>query len=979
MNSPAANATATNAPIALKLLNDAPLTAPERAERDAGRLTPLINALVGRMRASPKPGGWRRLTWWTRSHIEPQRIGLFGGLGEGKSTVLAEVLRRHEAAHPRPRWMQLLLGPRVVRFDVSQFKADDLEWRFLTAVLWRRAWAVVFVVLLALLGVLFILSAAGLVSAFWDPMGWLHTLTHEPAKALLWLVGTAGVVLATLPALPELFGRLGHTGKDVAQRWLAADLFVGQRDWWSHQLARYTGTLPEWVVVDDLDRAQVTQQRAFLRALARFSARMGFSVLVSLDESELLDSAPDPEAPAELLRKTIHFELRVPDRGPEDLALLAITTLSATAELNRPAHPELSAALLDPLLVADFTRVLCLLPAPVSPRLVKRLLADALLAGEQRRASDSAASGARQKPYWQEALGPLLRLQALLLLAPELRKHSRALCEALECNRRHAFESLRPWVARSRATGELPAWLNLLCRTRMMQPRHGEGWFHLINGMALPLRLEDHGPPDPWDRDQVWRLRADSVSGAPAEAAPKLVEIYRLFGQSIRHAADGHVVSARFMDFPSASGPAQDASPTLRLLPFHVEAADGRLFRGGEYPATWCVTAHGGSRTAAWLPAHFWPHCVAALSLAPAAERSRLLHRPHPWLTEARDDEGVRRWLERAWQRELLADEDLWAELPATVRRRELDKLVGHGAERTPEWLTLVALQPEDLAPALGALSEARDDARALTRWLGGTGATAHLPAEGRLADREAGESVPKPLPAAAAEFWPPVRPAQRSAEGWCQALGEHLRLWAHHPGLRDRAPDALDAAWRHTWPLVNASQRLELLDRLLTEDTTNGDEVWRALHCWQKLTPRPEIRGSPRSGLDTHAFKARTSTQRRLSGRLWQWMHQDSHWTADMWANEWRADERALFLEWLPGLMASDDDDGFRVQAVRADRCDGGFWAALLTTARTMHAVGSADESSMQAHLRSHPDYPKIADDLGWADPGSTDRYETR
>ena len=51
-----------------------------------------------------------------------------------------------------------------------------------------------------------------------------------------------------------------------------------------------TGTLPRVVIVDDLDRAKVEQQRAFLRAILRFSRQMKFAVVVCMDEAAILAS-----------------------------------------------------------------------------------------------------------------------------------------------------------------------------------------------------------------------------------------------------------------------------------------------------------------------------------------------------------------------------------------------------------------------------------------------------------------------------------------------------------------------------------------------------------------------------------------------------------------------------------------------------------------------------------------------------------------
>lgn len=64
------------------------------------------------------------------------RIGLFGGLGQGKTSLVDLCLG--ELEKKGLLWRDFCFGPRVARFDISSFKADDLERRFLTAVLWGR-------------------------------------------------------------------------------------------------------------------------------------------------------------------------------------------------------------------------------------------------------------------------------------------------------------------------------------------------------------------------------------------------------------------------------------------------------------------------------------------------------------------------------------------------------------------------------------------------------------------------------------------------------------------------------------------------------------------------------------------------------------------------------------------------------------------------------------------------------------------------
>ena len=108
------------------------------------------------------------------------------------------------------------------------------------------------------------------------------------------------------------------------------------------------------VIVDDLDRAKVEQQRAFLRAILRFSRQMKFAVVVCMDEAAILASKPDPEAPEELLRKTIQLELHLPDRNREDLIFLVANLCNAAAARN----PGWRTLLRHPQWIGDLVRCL---------------------------------------------------------------------------------------------------------------------------------------------------------------------------------------------------------------------------------------------------------------------------------------------------------------------------------------------------------------------------------------------------------------------------------------------------------------------------------------------------------------------------------------------------------------------------------------------------------------------------------------------
>ena len=200
-------------------IDDLPLSRRRLAALSAGRLEPVVAALQGHLDAALSAA---------QLGAYVQRIGLFGGLGQGKSTVVNAACdaataqwRRHRPNRNLP-WQ----SP-IARFDVSHFKADDLEWRFLTSVLlWRvlrslAPWAVFGLIVFALLGLL-----ASLVAPAFSPLGfWAKVAGY----------GAAVAVMAVLGSL--------------------AALYVTPLDWLCHLAAELTGTLPSVVVVDDLDRA----------------------------------------------------------------------------------------------------------------------------------------------------------------------------------------------------------------------------------------------------------------------------------------------------------------------------------------------------------------------------------------------------------------------------------------------------------------------------------------------------------------------------------------------------------------------------------------------------------------------------------------------------------------------------------------------------------------------------------------------------
>jgi len=538
------------------------------------------------------------------------RIGLFGGLGQGKTSLVDLCLADLEKADRefpyrgflrRGRWGLLwrdfCFGPRVARFNVSDFKADDLEWRFFTTVLWHRVLGRLALGVLPLFVLLiFLISQLTVISAWWELRGCVQSGWFICSH---WGYGVTLVLLSS-PWLVKIiagFTPLFKTGKTLHEFDPGKGLYLAARDRLIHLLARWTGTLPRIVIIDDLDRARVEQQRAFLRALLRYARQMGFALLVCMDERELLAAPADPESPEELLRKVIQFELRLPERGAEDVLWLARSCCRQLAGQNDDPWPGL---LDDPRWLANLLRCLLLLgpPADCSPRQVKRLLNDLLLRAEQlqlRTADDCCA---------------LLRLECLYRLSPELRRQGERLLPALESNRRSDFA--RVLRDAGIAATQQEALGRFFARTRMLQPAVKDGWFRLLGGLPAPAGDEAAAVPDDV------RL-PDSAFGARGH------ELLRLYLGNLTYLAQGYAATLDLQadaEFPQDGSSARPASPATgeaqaqAIWKFPLPGGSDEKFSPAELGEFLCQ-----------LLSFFWPLLIAALTPADARQRAPLPRR----------------------------------------------------------------------------------------------------------------------------------------------------------------------------------------------------------------------------------------------------------------------------------------------------------------------------------------------------------------
>lgn len=584
---------------------EAPLNRDELDHLDRHRLGPVIESLSSQLQ-----GWFEQLEQARRGLGDPPPaiiVGLLGGLGQGKSSVLHAVLGRLETrrvsrnlgcclggvrhalglllnqlrlpakppaksakvpatpwrrclsswrwlprwlvAIPHSIWFEGVLArrqPRILRIDTSLSQAERIEHKLFSLLLFPHlVWGV-------------LRASAVLVFLIWA----LLRLTGQCPAAYALIDGLPGnwlvVVLALLVPLaaPAL-----AAAKELGQDWYGSyfDVFV-------LKAAKFLLVTPELLVIDDLDRARVEQQRAVLRALYKHARMLDCAVLVCFDEQELLAAGADPDTPEELLRKVVNCSVRIPYRTPED-ALLLSTGICADWVGRNLGHP-LTHAVASPTFAANVARVGWRLGQP-GPRRIKELLAQTIMLATQRGVAD------------EEGLTALLRIAALHQCLPEAAANSERLTLVLEDNRTPAFETLLTAVLGPAPSSQRQRALGLLQGTRMMQALSG-GWRRLI-GHDAPV--EASAAPElsgeGW-QPALYRVRRGRAGGVapPEEARRFCLEL----GEELRRIRLGYLPlvstleAAQVTTLKQYAGPVGEAALGVFILAAVLEPqAEARL------------------------------------------------------------------------------------------------------------------------------------------------------------------------------------------------------------------------------------------------------------------------------------------------------------------------------------------------------------------------------------------------------------------
>jgi hypothetical protein len=461
----------------LTLFDDLPksklVTDPHAVSKDPLRLEPIVSILHSHLRIALLALKNRDV-----ENTEPQlRLGLFGGLGQGKTSAVTLALKRlrQESLIPRqwPLWGNR--KPRYASFDAAQYKPDLLEFEFDRLV---GRWYLGLHLGRIVLALASILILVGGFCARYDA-----SFSANFGVSLLGIYTTTIATIVTWSFLKKIVAFL----KNPLHRW---SLWIYFRRDMERQmnLGAYVRDVtesfrplffpPDVLLVDNLDRANVQQQRAILRAVRKHSEQIQLPIVVVMDETELLHAKPyDAEAPEELLRKVIQVECRMPIRMGNDAALLVMTLANEGRENNKSDPASL--LLDDARLQGDWTRVFSLLPR-LGPRHIKRFLNDLL------------SARAELNITHPDDLSALTRLYALFALAPDLRRSGEDVVYALAANSKKSFATLKQCIP----DDLLPGIHKFLELTRHMQPKDGN-WRRLV---AKLTRGKDVGLSDNLDR-----------------------------------------------------------------------------------------------------------------------------------------------------------------------------------------------------------------------------------------------------------------------------------------------------------------------------------------------------------------------------------------------------------------------------------------------------------------------------------------------
>ena len=466
-----------------KLFTDAPVA--NIGDADLARSSQVVRSLYAQLQLAERQVKANSNKTNEHKSYDYARFALCGGLGQGKSSAILQLCK---LLKQEIKIKDLNVGNNQAwickPFDVSKYRHLELEYSFddfihsffLLRLLWRLA---------PLLLVCLTIAA---------PQLYLDIFLTQPSEdeqsvRSAWaeyLAQWPGYLLASLLLLwnsPKILG-------NITRIWLISarkEFFQGLANQsWHNALANHLQHLwqqilaafkPRLIIIDNLDRASIQQQRSLLRGLYKNQQLLHFHVLLVLDENSLMLAANDPESPQELLRKVTDAQFRLPARSPETLVWQSLNLCREAANKNPEAK-----FFQQPIFCCDLLLLLSWLPNP-GPRLIKQLLNNLLTYSEGNLNTIDASA--------------LLKICAIDLLAPGLRLRPGLLLELLNSTVSTELENI---LDKCEQNAELkrgidwPRLRGLLMSTMGSRPQSdGGNWKNIIANLSRAHKQE-HTP-----------------------------------------------------------------------------------------------------------------------------------------------------------------------------------------------------------------------------------------------------------------------------------------------------------------------------------------------------------------------------------------------------------------------------------------------------------------------------------------------------
>jgi len=298
-------------------------------------------------------------------------IALYGRFGQGKSRVLENITAHFQlhcaVGRKRRKWgffrredvrtagrniaRKLRLTDSVRTFRVSNYQEKDLLENFDLFVEYRKA-----LLLLVVFALTFIL--------LFGTFGILSGLINKNDRLVFTLIGL--LISVVVGGSFQLVSGLRLLWRDVL-RGFRMKGWEGIQDAFMPLICGP----PKLMIVDDLDRATIAQQKAILMSLRRQRPALKSVVLIAFDEEPLLSSMKDQASPNELLTKTFDVSIRLAPLNVQDAADMAVKFTRRLREINSDCP--FAKNMNHPMIVGDLGRVFYL-HGNASARFAKKLI-----------------------------------------------------------------------------------------------------------------------------------------------------------------------------------------------------------------------------------------------------------------------------------------------------------------------------------------------------------------------------------------------------------------------------------------------------------------------------------------------------------------------------------------------------------------------------------------------------------------------------